>query len=59
MRKAVKHSEELARASMYWLERVMPQLPGLDPHDVHLVILALLRRHPKRRRLLNLAMKHG
>jgi hypothetical protein len=59
MRKAVKKSENLARASMYWLQRVMPRVPDLDPHDVHLVILALLRRHPQRRRLLNQALKHG
>jgi hypothetical protein len=59
MRQAVKQSEKLVRASMYWLKRVMPRLSGLDPHDVHLVVLALLRRHPQRRRLLDQALKHG
>jgi hypothetical protein len=59
MRKNLKQAERQARASMYWLKQVMPNLPDLDPHDVHLVVLALLRRHPRRRELLSRALKHG
>jgi hypothetical protein len=59
MRQAVNQSAKLAGASLYWLRRVMPRVPDLDPHDVHLVLLALLRRHPVRRRLLNRALRHG
>ena len=59
MRKNVKQAKRLARAAAYWMERLQPQLPDLDSHDVHLVILNLLRRHPLRRRLLNEAFRHG
>jgi hypothetical protein len=59
MRKALNKSEKLARASLYWLRRIMPRVPDLDPHDVHLVVLALLRRHPRRARLINRALRNG
>lgn len=44
MRKVVKNSAKLAREIEFWQKKLAPQLPDIDPHDLHLILWSLLRR---------------
>jgi hypothetical protein len=53
MRKAVTESKKLTDEIGYWQKRLAPKLPESDPHDLHLILWAILRhKHGGRRRFL-------
>ncbi|NUO79395.1 hypothetical protein HUU05_04910 [candidate division KSB1 bacterium] len=42
-RKKLSDAEKFARRVARWHERLAPELPHIDPHDLDLILAALLR----------------
>ncbi|OYT68751.1 MAG: hypothetical protein CFK52_14450 [Chloracidobacterium sp. CP2_5A] len=60
MRNARTKSESLARALARWHKRLAPRLPGMDPHDLNLILWSILRhRYGGRRRIFLRRRKEG
>jgi hypothetical protein len=49
MRTTVTKSARLAREIEQWQAKLAPRLPGIDPHDLQLVLWSVLRRKYERR----------
>lgn len=47
-KKQIAAAERLARRVERWHERLAPQFPEIDPHDLHLIIESLLRTRKQR-----------
>lgn len=50
--KRVPSSEKLARQLAYWHKRLAPKYPDIDPHDLDLIIVELLKSRKERMELM-------
>ena len=48
----MKHPEKLARKIERWHKILAPQFPDIDPHDLDLIIAALLRSRKERMQIM-------
>jgi len=54
---AVKTPEQIAKQIELWHQRLAPELPDIDPHDLDLIIAAILRNARERMQIMFLKQR--